>query len=188
MCALSASYISTFVGYPVRLLSSYRLCSVIPLFGQLDSLKSRLQTTKTRTPILTLAGLVYREEGLIGFYRGLWIPLVTISFVRELIVFRSPWPLEHSLGTASFTIYSGTKEYCNRKNYFSGDNMYDAAFAGGISGALSGSLISLGSARASSIFFYSITETANRRYSIRTRESTSDQWHLTYHNPLIVVY
>ncbi|KAI6045703.1 hypothetical protein EDC04DRAFT_2558982 [Pisolithus marmoratus] len=112
VCALSASYISTFAGYP------------------LDSLKSRLQTTKTRISLLKLAGLVYREEGLVGFYRGLWIPLVTISFVR----------------TASFTIYSDTKEYCCRKNYFTGDNMYDAALAGGISGALSGSLISFGSA------------------------------------------
>ncbi|KAI6028664.1 hypothetical protein F5J12DRAFT_903607 [Pisolithus orientalis] len=109
VCALSASYISS-----VR---------------RLDSLKSRLQTTKTRISLLKLAGLVYREEGLIGFYRGLWIPLVTISFVP-----------------ASFTIYSDTKEYCRRKNYFSGDSMYDAAFAGGISGALSGSLISFGSA------------------------------------------
>ncbi|KAI6118836.1 hypothetical protein EV401DRAFT_1862589 [Pisolithus croceorrhizus] len=112
VCALSASYISTFAGYP------------------LDSLKSRLQTTKTRISLLKLAGLVYREEGLVGFYRGLWIPLVTISFVR----------------TASFTIYSDTKEYCSRKNYFTGDSMYDAALAGGISGALSGSLISFGSA------------------------------------------
>lgn len=112
VCALSASYISTFAGYP------------------LDSLKSRLQTTKTRISLWKLAGLVYREEGLVGFYRGLWIPLVTISFVR----------------TASFTIYSDTKEYCSRKNYFTGDSMYDAALAGGISGALSGSLISFGSA------------------------------------------
>lgn len=51
--------------------------------SQLDSLKSRLQTTKTRMPVHRLAGIVYREEGVTGFYRGLWIPLVTISFVRE---------------------------------------------------------------------------------------------------------
>ncbi|KAG1827154.1 uncharacterized protein BJ212DRAFT_1443298 [Suillus subaureus] len=112
VCALSASYISTFVGYP------------------LDSLKSRLQTTKTRMPVLKLAGIVYREEGVTGFYRGLWIPLVTISFVRA----------------ASFTIYSGTKEYCRKNNYFTGDRASDAALAGGLSGALSGSLISFTSA------------------------------------------
>ncbi|KIK49239.1 hypothetical protein CY34DRAFT_7546 [Suillus luteus UH-Slu-Lm8-n1] len=112
VCALSASYISTFVGYP------------------LDSLKSRLQTTKTRMPVLKLAGIVYREEGVTGFYRGLWIPLVTISFVRA----------------ASFTIYSSTKEYCRKNNYFTGDRASDAALAGGLSGALSGSLISFTSA------------------------------------------
>ncbi|KIJ69031.1 hypothetical protein HYDPIDRAFT_184954 [Hydnomerulius pinastri MD-312] len=112
VCALSASYISTLAGYP------------------LDSLKSRLQTTKTRISVPKLAGLVYREEGVIGFYRGLWIPLMTISFVRA----------------ASFTIYSDTKEYCRKNNYFSQNKMSDAAFAGGISGALSGSLISFGSA------------------------------------------
>ncbi|KAG0699656.1 hypothetical protein DFH29DRAFT_983430 [Suillus ampliporus] len=112
VCALSASYISTFVGYP------------------LDSLKSRLQTTKTRMPVLKLAGIVYGEEGVAGFYRGLWIPLVTISFVRA----------------ASFTIYSSTKEYCRKNNYFTGDRASDAALAGGLSGALSGSLISCTSA------------------------------------------
>lgn len=112
VCALSASYISTFVGYP------------------LDSLKSRLQTTKTRMPVLKLAGIVYREEGVTGFYRGFWIPLVTISFVRA----------------ASFTVYSGTKEYCRKNNYFTGDRASDAALAGGLSGALSGSLISFTSA------------------------------------------
>ncbi|KAG2157238.1 hypothetical protein DEU56DRAFT_845237 [Suillus clintonianus] len=112
VCALSASYISTFVGYP------------------LDSLKSRLQTTKTRMPVLKLAGTVYREEGVKGFYRGLWIPLVTISFVRA----------------ASFTIYSSTKEYCRKNNYFTGDRASHAALAGGLSGALSGSLISFTSA------------------------------------------
>ena len=49
---------------------------------QLDSLKSRLQTMRTRISVPKLAALVYREEGLIGFYRGIWIPLLTISFVR----------------------------------------------------------------------------------------------------------
>jgi hypothetical protein len=81
-------------------------------------------------PVLKLAGIVYREEGVTGFYRGLWIPLVTISFVRA----------------ASFTIYSSTKEYCRKNNYFTGDRASDAALAGGLSGALSGSLISFTSA------------------------------------------
>ncbi|EMD38298.1 hypothetical protein CERSUDRAFT_113465 [Gelatoporia subvermispora B] len=112
VCALSASYISTFAGYP------------------LDSIKSRLQTTRTPITISKLALLVYREEGLIGFYRGIWIPLMTISFVRA----------------ASFTIYTRTKEYFRDHNMLMRNNILHVASTGGISGALSGSLISLFSA------------------------------------------
>ncbi|KAF9454575.1 hypothetical protein P691DRAFT_655672 [Macrolepiota fuliginosa MF-IS2] len=112
VCALSASYISTFAGYP------------------LDSIKSRLQTTKGSITIPRLAGLVYKEEGIMGFYRGLWIPLMTISFVRA----------------ASFTIYSRTKEYCAGHDILCRPHILDAAITGGISGAMSGSLISFGSA------------------------------------------
>ncbi|RDB20958.1 putative mitochondrial carrier C29A3.11c [Hypsizygus marmoreus] len=108
VCALSASYVSTFAGYP------------------LDSLKSRLQTTKTPITIPRLAGLVYREEGIMGFYRGLWIPLMTISFVRA----------------ASFTIYSRTKEHFRNHNYLCRNSIIDVAITGGISGAMSGALIS----------------------------------------------
>jgi len=112
VCALSASYVSTFAGYP------------------LDSFKSRLQTTKTKITIPKLAGLVYREEGIMGFYRGLWIPLMTISFVRA----------------ASFTIYSGTKENFRNNNILCRDNIIDTSLTGGISGAMSGALISFASA------------------------------------------
>lgn len=112
VCALSASYISTFAGYP------------------LDSIKSRLQTIRTPISIPTLALQVYREEGVVGFYRGLWIPLMTISFVRA----------------ASFTIYTRTKEYFRDHNLLTSGNMLHVAATGGISGALSGSLISFGSA------------------------------------------
>ncbi|KAJ7509984.1 mitochondrial carrier domain-containing protein [Mycena galericulata] len=112
VCALSASYISTFAGYP------------------LDSLKSRLQTMKTPITVPKLAALVYREEGLRGFFRGLWIPLITISFVRA----------------ASFTIYTETKDAFRVRNYLNRDSLLDAALVGGIGGAMSGSLISFGSA------------------------------------------
>ncbi|KIK08253.1 hypothetical protein K443DRAFT_589413 [Laccaria amethystina LaAM-08-1] len=112
VCALSASYISTFAGYP------------------LDSLKSRLQTTKTSISIPKLAALVYREEGIRGFYRGLWIPLMTISFVRA----------------SSFTIYSRTKEHFAIHDILCRNNIFDAALTGGISGAMSGALISFASA------------------------------------------
>jgi len=111
VCAISASYISTFAGYP------------------LDSLKSRLQTTKTPISVPRLAALVYREEGIIGFYRGLWIPLMTISFVRA----------------ASFTIYSSTKEYCRKHKYFTRNSIFDVAATGAIGGALAGASITFGS-------------------------------------------
>jgi hypothetical protein len=55
--------------------------------NQLDSLKSRLQTIKHPISVPSLAILVYREEGVRGFYRGLWIPLVTITFVRMSVLF-----------------------------------------------------------------------------------------------------
>jgi len=65
-----------------------------------------------------------------GFYRGLWIPLLTISFVRA----------------ASFTIYTEAKDYFRAHSYLNRNSAFDAALAGGIGGALSGSLISFGSA------------------------------------------
>lgn len=112
VCALSASYISTFAGYP------------------LDSLKSRLQTTKTPISVPRIALLVYREEGIIGFYRGLWIPLMTISFVRA----------------ASFTIYTRTKEFFRDHHLIDHSKLLGSAAVGGIGGAMAGALISFGSA------------------------------------------
>ncbi|KAJ2932917.1 hypothetical protein H1R20_g4197, partial [Candolleomyces eurysporus] len=97
---------------------------------ELDSIKSRLQTTKTAVSIPKLAAMVYREEGIMGFYRGLWIPLMTISFVRA----------------ASFTIYSRTKEYFAYHDILYKNRLIDVALTGGISGAMSGALISFGSA------------------------------------------
>jgi len=112
VCALAASYVSTFAGYP------------------LDSLKSRLQAAEGPVTIPKLAALVYREEGISGFYRGLWIPLMTISFVRA----------------ASFTIYNRTKEYCHEHNFLCRNTLLDVALNGGLGGAMSGALISFCSA------------------------------------------
>lgn len=63
--AITASLVSTFAGYP------------------LDSLKSRLQASRVPITVPRLAAQVFREEGIAGFYRGFWIPLFTISFVRS---------------------------------------------------------------------------------------------------------
>ncbi|KIY43600.1 mitochondrial carrier [Fistulina hepatica ATCC 64428] len=109
--AILASYVSTFAGYP------------------LDSMKSRLQTTKGRITVPKLALMVYREEGIMGFYRGLWIPLLTISFVRA----------------TSFTIYSRTKEVFAERGILARHSALDAALTGGAGGAMSGALISCGS-------------------------------------------
>ncbi len=50
-------------------------------------------------------------------------------------------------GAASFTIYTRTKEYCRDHNYLARNSIIDASLVGGISGAMSGALISFGSAR-----------------------------------------
>ncbi|KAH8116864.1 mitochondrial carrier [Phellopilus nigrolimitatus] len=112
VCAISASYISTFAGYP------------------LDSLKSRLQTSRNAVTIPRLAARVFQEEGIKGFYRGLWIPLFTISFVRA----------------ASFTIYNSTKDTLRNHNFLTRNQLVDVACIGGLGGATAGALISFGSA------------------------------------------
>ncbi|EJU05298.1 mitochondrial carrier [Dacryopinax primogenitus] len=112
VCATVGSLVSTLLGFP------------------LDSLKSRLQAARTPVTPFLLATNVFREEGIGGFFRGVWIPLLTISIVR----------------TASFTIYSGTKEYVHRKGILAGNSLKDVAFTGAVAGAASGSSICFGSA------------------------------------------
>lgn len=58
-------------------------------------------------------------------------------------------PTRRKLGAASFTIYTSTKEYFRDINRLQRDSIVDAALVGGISGAMSGALISFGSARES---------------------------------------
>jgi len=112
VCAVTASYISTFAGYP------------------LDSLKSRLQASRNPITVPKLAARVFNEEGVRGFYRGFWIPLFTISFVRA----------------ASFTIYNGTKELLRENGILARNKLVDIACMGGVGGAMAGALISFGSA------------------------------------------
>jgi len=135
-CAIVASGISTFAGYPVSL-HTYReenLWDQADLLNQLDSLKSRLQTIKHPISVPSLAVLVYREEGVRGFYRGLWIPLVTITFVRMSLFawhFFVRRPMM-SQGAASFTIYSGTKETFRDARVLNRDTLLDTSLLGGI--------------------------------------------------------
>jgi len=110
--AITASLVSTLAGYP------------------LDSLKSRMQASRKKFTVPGLAAHVFREEGIAGFYRGFWIPLVTISFVRA----------------ASFTIYNGTKEDLHQRGLLKRARLQDVAGSGALGGALAGALISFGSA------------------------------------------
>ena len=120
VCATTASLLSTFAGYP------------------LDSIKSRLQASRTPITVPRLTVNIFREEGIAGFYRGIWIPLVTISAVRAV----------------SFTIYNGTKERLHGKFGWSRDSLVSVASSGALGGALAGCLISFGSARTSVSFLF----------------------------------
>ncbi|KAG8781564.1 hypothetical protein FRC15_008551, partial [Serendipita sp. 397] len=111
--ATTASLLSTFAGYP------------------LDSLKSRLQASRTSITVPRLAANILREEGIAGFYRGIWIPLVTISAVRAV----------------SFTIYNETKDKLHGPYGWSRERLLSVGASGAVGGALAGCLISIGSVR-----------------------------------------
>lgn len=111
VCATIASLASTSCGYP------------------LDSLKSRLQTSREHVSVPRMAAIVYREEGVAGFFRGIWIPLITISVVRA----------------ASFSIYTDIKALLHSDHIFEKPRVLDVALAAGIGGAASGAVISCGS-------------------------------------------
>ena len=51
----------------------------------LDSIKVRMQNSKVK---LTLGGAIkstFRKEGIVGFYKGMGAPLVTIPFINSII-------------------------------------------------------------------------------------------------------
>ncbi|KAN0066481.1 hypothetical protein ACQY0O_000575 [Thecaphora frezii] len=95
-----------------------------------DSVKSRLQV-RDYPSIWACAKSVVREEGVRGFFRGVTIPLITISFVR----------------TSSFSIYFNTKQYLHARGYLADQtSLLDTALSGMVGGATSGVIISCGSA------------------------------------------
>ncbi|PWN52108.1 mitochondrial carrier [Violaceomyces palustris] len=105
------------------------LVSTIAAFP-FDSLKSRLQV-KDYPSIWACARAVVREEGIRGFFRGVTIPLITISFVR----------------TSSFSIYFNTKNYLHQRGYLADPTkLSHTALSGMAGGATSGIIISCGSA------------------------------------------
>lgn len=95
-----------------------------------DSVKSRLQV-RDYPSIWACAKAVQKEEGFRGFFRGVTIPLITISFVR----------------TSSFSIYYNTKAFLHRNQVFNDPNrLIHTALSGAAGGATSGIIISCGSA------------------------------------------
>jgi solute carrier family 25 carnitine/acylcarnitine transporter 20/29 len=79
-------------------------------------------------------------------------------------VFKCCWVAQAlSLGASSFTIYSRTKEHFAIHDILCRNNIFDAALTGGISGAMSGALISFASARVSFL-------------SLRTRQVLMLDW------------
>ncbi|KAJ9109728.1 hypothetical protein QFC19_001958 [Naganishia cerealis] len=134
---------------------------------RLDSLKSRLQSTREPISLPRLAADVVKEEGIRGLWRGFPLPLVTIAAVRSI----------------SFTIYTSTKRFVNnapstRKDgfveldgeeristgtrsltaqfnqafhkgsglgLFSNPSIFNVALTSSIAGAASGAVVSIGS-------------------------------------------
>ncbi|GAA6020069.1 hypothetical protein JCM11491_006383 [Sporobolomyces phaffii] len=109
IAALSASFCSTVAGFP------------------LDSVKSRLQV-KRYSSVLDCARRTYADEGVRGFFRGVTIPLITITLVR----------------TISFNIYTGTKEKLHARGWVHNDSVRSTASSGFLGGAASGLLLSIG--------------------------------------------
>ncbi|KAK6460541.1 integral membrane ornithine transporter of mitochondria [Scheffersomyces coipomensis] len=66
--AYSASFLSTFIGFP------------------LDTVKTRMQTHKHFTSYFDCVKKSYMQEGVKGFFRGIWAPLVSTSFSKSLSV------------------------------------------------------------------------------------------------------
>lgn len=87
MLAYSASFIATVVGFPM------------------DTVKTRMQTHPEFTSYWDCIRKTYSHEGIRGFYRGIWAPLVSTS-------------LSKSLGVSIFT-YFKPKTY----NFLYGDSV-----------------------------------------------------------------
>ncbi|KAI5950726.1 hypothetical protein KGF54_003800 [Candida jiufengensis] len=75
--AYGSSLVSTFVGFP------------------LDTIKVRMQTHKEFTSYYDCIKKTFAKEGIKGFFRGVWAPLISTSFSKSL----------------SVSIYSYTKPY-----------------------------------------------------------------------------
>lgn len=66
--AYAASILSTFIGFP------------------LDTVKTRMQTHKHFRTYWHCVSLTYHHDGIRGFFRGVWAPLILTSFSKSLSV------------------------------------------------------------------------------------------------------
>ncbi|KAA1072360.1 hypothetical protein PGT21_033165 [Puccinia graminis f. sp. tritici] len=89
----------------------------------LDSIKSRLQVNRYDS-VMDCVKKTYVEEGPKGFYRGIAIPMLTITIVRTL----------------SFTIYNDTKQFLHQRQLVSSFSARDIALSGLAGGMSSGFL------------------------------------------------
>lgn len=64
----SSSLIAVFIGFP------------------LDTVKTRMQTHKNFTSYFDCISKTYRSEGIVGFFRGIWVPLLSSSVMRSFSV------------------------------------------------------------------------------------------------------
>lgn len=79
--AYGASFIATTIGFPF------------------DTVKTRMQSYRKFTSVFDCVVKSYRQDGVKGFYRGLWAPLFLSAFVRSLSVsfFTSAKPVWYDL-------------------------------------------------------------------------------------------
>ena len=66
--AYGASFVSTTIGFPM------------------DTVKTRMQTHKNFTSYFDCVSKTYKQEGVRGFFRGIWAPLISTSLSKSLSV------------------------------------------------------------------------------------------------------
>lgn len=77
--AYASSLVSTTVGFP------------------LDTVKTRMQAYKSFSSMSVCVVSTLQHEGVRGFFRGIWAPLISTSFLRSLMV----------------TLFTASKPYCH---------------------------------------------------------------------------
>ncbi|KAI8836847.1 mitochondrial carrier domain-containing protein [Chytridium lagenaria] len=104
--------------------SSAAVCSVLGGFP-FDSIKTRMQTHSYKS-MSDCIRQTYRAEGLRGFFRGIFPPLITVSIIKSV----------------SFTVYLDSKTFFRRLLHLS-NHIPDIIIASTLSGGIAGSVVSV---------------------------------------------